>query len=323
MAEMNIFRYLFERDKKPTKGLLALEWVVMGYLVLTLLLMLFTYTKVYNPESMLWGRFRVVAMTVALWAVYRMLPCRFTRLCRVALQVALLSWWYPDTYELNRVFPNLDHRFAALEQHIFGSQPALWFADRCSHPVFSELMHMGYASYYPLMVIVLLYYFFYRYADFGRAAFVVLASFFAYYVIFVLLPVAGPQFYYQAVGLDDIARGVFPDLGHYFASHQECLPIPGWRDGFFYHLVVIANDAGERPTAAFPSSHVGVTTVLMLLAWHSRSRRLFFGMLPFFLLMCFATVYIQAHYAIDALAGLVTGVIIYFLLRYIYIFFRD
>ena len=323
MAEMNIFRYLFERDKKPTKGLLALEWVVMGYLVLTLLLMLFTYTKVYNPESMLWGRFRVVAMTVALWAVYRMLPCRVTRLCRVALQVALLSWWYPDTYELNRVFPNLDHRFAALEQHIFGSQPALWFADRCSHPVFSELMHMGYASYYPLMVIVLLYYFFYRYADFGRAAFVVLASFFAYYVIFVLLPVAGPQFYYQAVGLDDIARGVFPDLGHYFASHQECLPIPGWRDGFFYHLVVIAHDAGERPTAAFPSSHVGVTTVLMLLAWHSRSRRLFFGMLPFFLLMCFATVYIQAHYAIDALAGLVTGVIIYFLLRYIYIFFRD
>lgn len=323
MAEMNIFRYLFERDKKPTKGLLALEWVVMGYLVLTLLLMLFTYTKVYNPESMLWGRFRVVAMTVALWAVYRMLPCRFTRLCRVALQVALLSWWYPDTYEINRVFPNLDHRFAALEQHVFGSQPALWFAERCSHPVFSELMHMGYASYYPLMVIVLLYYFFCRYADFGRAAFVVLASFFAYYVIFVLLPVAGPQFYYQAVGLDDIARGVFPDLGHYFATHQECLPIPGWRDGFFYHLVVIAHDAGERPTAAFPSSHVGVTTVLMLLAWHSRSRRLFFGMLPFFLLMCFATVYIQAHYAIDALAGLVTGVIIYFLLRYIYIFFRD
>ena len=320
---MNILKYLFEREKKPVKGLLSLEWVILGYLVLTLLFMLFTYTKIQNPESMLWGRFRIVATTLALWGVYRMVPCRFMRLCRVIAQLALLSWWYPDTYELNRVFPNLDHRFALFEQQVFGSQPALWFAAEWNNPVFSELMHLGYASYYPLMVIVLLYYFFCRYADFGRAAFILLSSFFVFYVIFIFLPVAGPQFYYQAVGLDDIACGVFPDLGSYFATHQESLPIPGYTDGFFYHLVQIAHDAGERPTAAFPSSHVGVTTILMLLAWHSRSRRLFFSLLPFFLLMCFATVYIQAHYAIDALAGLLSGLVIYFLLRYIYIFFTD
>ena len=43
----------FEREKKTSKGLLAAEWVVMGYLLLTRLLMLFTYTKRHNPESML------------------------------------------------------------------------------------------------------------------------------------------------------------------------------------------------------------------------------------------------------------------------------
>ena len=75
---MNIFRYLFEKDKKPRKGLLAVEWVIMGYLLLTLLLILFTYTKVQNPEPMLWGRFRIVMMTLALWFVYRLIPCRFT-----------------------------------------------------------------------------------------------------------------------------------------------------------------------------------------------------------------------------------------------------
>ena len=60
---------LFTKEKKPVKGLLAIEWVVMGYLVITTLLMLFTYTKVHNPGDMLWGRMQIVFMTIALWAV--------------------------------------------------------------------------------------------------------------------------------------------------------------------------------------------------------------------------------------------------------------
>ena len=90
---------------------------------------------------------------------------------------------------------------------------------------------------------------------------------------------------------------------------------PGWSDGFFYHLLDITHDAGERPTAAFPSSHVGVTTVVMLLALRTRSIRLILTILPFYVLMCFATVYIYAHYAIDAIAGLVTGLIFYYVIN--------
>ena len=118
------------------------------------------------------------------------------------------------------------------------------------------------------------------------------------------------------MGVDEIARGSFPAMGDYFNYHQECLTSPGYTDGVFYHLVENAKAAGERPTAAFPSSHVGITTVLMWLAWQTRNRRLLYFMLPFFVLMFFATVYIQAHYAIDALAGLLTGTIFYFLFRF-------
>ncbi len=80
-------------------------------------------------------------------------------------------------------------------------------------------------------------------------------------------------------------------------------------------MLDIVHNAGERPTAAFPSSHVGVTTVIMLLAAHTRSKGLFFSMLPFYIIMCFATVYIYAHYAIDSIAGLLTGIVIYWVLR--------
>ena len=253
-----VIKKIFELERKPRKGLLAIEWVIMAYMLFTLLLMLITYTKLQNPEAMLWGRARFLVMTLALWGVYRMVPCRLTMMCRVGAQMALLSWWYPDTYEFNRMFHNLDHVFAGYEQQLFHMQPALLFSQKISNPVFSELMHLGYASYYPLIALVTLYYFLYRYQEFTRVTFIILASFFIYYVVFILLPVTGPQYYYLAAGVDQIAQGHFPNIGDYFATHDESLPIPGWKDGFFYQCVASAHAAGERPTAAFPSSHVGI-----------------------------------------------------------------
>lgn len=315
---MNFIIDLFRIDKSPRKGLFAVEWVVMGYLAFTLVLMLITYTNLHNPESMLWGRLRVVAMTAAMWLVYRLLPCRFTVFARVATQMALLSWWYPDTYEFNRMFPNLDHVFAHWEQSLFGCQPSLLFCREVGGAVFSELMDLGYSAYFPMIAIVTLFYFGWRYGDFGRAAFIILTSFFLYYIIYILLPVAGPQYYYNAVGLAEIARGSFPDIGHYFATHQEALASPGYTDGFFYRMVADAHAAGERPTAAFPSSHVGISTILMLLAWESKSRRLFFILLPFYVLLCLSTVYIYAHYAIDVLGGWVSALLFYAVLHVIH-----
>lgn len=293
---------------------MALEWVVMAYLVLTLCIVFFCYTKTTNPEAMIWGRVRVAAITIALWAVYRMIPCRLTLFARAAAQMALLSWWYPDTFEINRMLPNLDHIFASWEQTVFGFQPALAFSRALPWPFFSELMDLGYVSYFPMILVVVVFYFLFRYAEFECTAFVIIASFFIYYVIFILVPVTGPTFYYKAVGIEDIARGVFPNMHDYFTHYQDCLPAPGYTDGVFYQMVEDVKAVGERPTAAFPSSHVGVSTVLMLLSLHTGNRRLFYLMLPFYVLLCLSTVYIQAHYAIDALAGFASGILLYFIL---------
>jgi membrane-associated phospholipid phosphatase len=179
-------------------------------------------------------------------------------------------------------------------------------------------MCLGYVSYFPLIVLVTLYYFFQRYKEFEMATFVILTSFFIYYFIFLLLPVTGPQFYYLAVGTEKIATGVFPDIGNWFLTNSERMAAPGWADGFFYHLLDITHDAGERPTAAFPSSHVGITTVLVILALRTRSKGLIFTILPFYILMCFSTVYLYAHYAIDAIAGLLTGIALYYALCHLY-----
>jgi len=311
---MNSIKALFQIDKKPVRGLLALEWVVMAYTAFTLLVIMFTYTKSVNPDAMIWGRVRMVAMTVALWAVYRLIPCKLTILVRVVVQMALLAWWYPDTYELNRIFPNLDHLFASAEQSLFGFQPALAFAAAWSSPVVSELMSLGYAFYYPMIAVVAFFYFFKRYEEFNRCVFIIMAAFFLYYVVYIFVPVAGPTFYFKAVGLENITAGVFPNLHDYFNFHRECLPTPGYAEGVFYDMVEGAKAVGERPTAAFPSSHVGVATILMLLACHSRSKTLVWCLLPIYVLLCLSTVYIQAHYAIDSIVGFVSGVLLYFVL---------
>lgn len=302
-----------EIEKHPNKGLMGLEWVVLGYMAFTLLIVLFCYTKLPHPDAMIWGRVRVGAITLGMWVVYRLVPCRITRMLRVAVQLVMLSWWYADTYSINSLFPNLDWLFASLEQRVFGFQPALVFSQAFPQAWVSELLDMAYASYFFLFVGTIFYYFFRRYDEFERCSFIVLASFFSFYVIYDLLPVTGPMYYYKAVGMENIANGVFPHVYDYFCTHLEMLESPGYHDGIFYHLIADVHNAGERPTAAFPSSHVGIAVISLLLAWRSRSKSLFFTILPFTLLICLATVYIRAHYAIDVAGGLVTGIAFYFL----------
>ncbi len=311
-------RSLFAIDKHAVRGLLAVEWIAIAYLLFTVVIMAVQWDQLVNTEQMVKGRLQFLLVTLAVWGVYRLLPCPLTLFLRIAVQMVFLSWWYPDTYELNRMLPNLDHVFAGLEQQLFGCQPSLLFSQKVPWGWFSELMCMGYVSYFPLMSVLLVYYFFMRHHEFLLSAFVLLTSFFVFYVVFALLPVTGPQFYYLAVGTDNIAQGMLPNVGDWFMTHSERMAPPGWSGGVFHHLLDLAHDAGERPTAAFPSSHVGITTVVMLLAWRTRSRSLFFGMLPFFLLMCLSTVYIYAHYAIDAIAGFLTGLVFYFTLMPLY-----
>lgn len=306
---------LFQREKAQ-RGLFAVEKAGLIYGIITTLLIFCFYNKLNDPLLMLGERAGILLMMVILYFGYRAYPCRLTTFTRVGAQMGLLAYWYPDTYEFNRLFPNLDHLFAEAEQSIFHCQPSL-LMNQVLPQWSSELFNMGYFSYYPLIALVVMFYFFFRYKNFKKIAFIIICSFFIYYAIYICLPVAGPQYYFQAIGLDQAAAGHFPNIGHYFLSHSELLPSPGDHGGFFFHLVENSQAAGERPTAAFPSSHVGISTILMIIAYKGK-KGLFWSMVPFYIFLCGATVYIQAHYLIDVIAGFISAIIIYFLSLEIY-----
>lgn len=292
------------------KGLFAVEKVTLAYSLLTSVLILLLFPRLHHPIQMLTDRALIVGITFLLMYLYRMAPSRFAAFVRVAVQMSLLSYWYPDTFEFNRLFPNLDHVFASAEQWLFGTQPSVQFAQRWPQMWVSEPLNMGYFFYYPMILIVVLWYFLRRFDLFEKVSFVIVASFFLYYLCYIFVPVAGPQFYFPAIGFDYVDAGVFPPIGDYFNHNQELLRGPGYKHGFFYNLVESSQQVGERPTAAFPSSHVGMSTILMVMAWRG-SRTLFWCLMPFYLLLCIATVYIQAHYAIDAIVGFVSAYVVY------------
>ena len=106
-------------------------------------------------------------------------------------------------------------------------------------------------------------------------------------------------------------------IGDYFNDNTFLLPGPGYEHGFFFNLVEASQGVGERPTAAFPSSHVGISTIVMIMAWRV-NRKLAYILFPFYVLLCCATVYIQAHYLIDSLVGLITAFLVYQLATLMY-----
>ena len=302
---------LFKRVE-TRKGLFAVEKVTLIYCLLTSVLILFLFQRMDHPWQMLMDRVAIVGVTFLLMRLYRLAPCKFSAFIRIAVQMSLLSYWYPDTYEFNRFFPNLDHLFASGEQFLFHGQPAIWFCRAFPQFIISEAFNMGYFFYYPMILVVTMFYFIFRFELFEKISFVLVTSFFIYYLIYIFLPVAGPQFYFPAIGLDHVGQGIFPSVGDYFNTHKELLPGPGDQHGFFYGLVEGSQQVGERPTAAFPSSHVGISTILMIMAWRG-SKKLFACLTPIYVLLCAATVYIQAHYVIDAIAGFFSAILIYIL----------
>ncbi|MDD3322672.1 MAG: phosphatase PAP2 family protein [Paludibacter sp.] len=229
----------------------------------------------------------------------------------------LLSIWYPETFDFNRYFPNKDYLIAGFEQKVFGMQPALAFHKLLPQNWFSEIMNFGYLAYYPIMILSGMYFYITDRKQFKYFYFIVLFSFYIYYIIYILFPTAGPQYYYCTIGAENIQNGFFPRINEYFnfQSHLNCVQD---NQGFFLNLVEKTQLAGERPTAAFPSSHVGITTLILFVFLEKRKYFIFALLLPVYAALVAATVYIQAHYLIDVMAGLLSSTLFYFSGKYIY-----
>jgi hypothetical protein len=125
--------------------------------------------------------------------------------------------------------------------------------------------------------------------------FILISSFLLYYFIFIIIPAEGQQFYFT-----------FPD------NYIEAQGILG-------NAIKLIQKNGEAPTAAFPSSHVGISWIVIFWLYQNFRKSVKY-FLPFVILLMFSTVYIKAHYFVDVVAGFLTAPIVFFLTFKLYKF---
>jgi membrane-associated phospholipid phosphatase len=183
-----------------------------------------------------------------------------------------------------------DAFFSSVDFRVFGLQPARAFSGALGQfPWWNEIMFGAYFSFYFMLVITPWIPWLRGDEAEGERESSILAGFMLVaYVFYVFFRVVGPKHY-------------LPDL---IAAGYGSL-----KGGFFTSLEGGILTAAVTTGAAFPSSHVAVS--LMMTAFIARTER---RLLPLYALdaalIALATVYIYAHWAVDAVGGMLAAAIL-------------
>ncbi len=280
--------------RKYLRLLTPIDIITLGYIIVSGIYILLASTSLHKFYGNL--TYRVLFITIILMLIYinGVSGTRVVRFFRYFYPLGLLMYFYPETASINNfIFKDLDPFFANIEVGLFGGYPSVWFSQYMPWKWFNELMSFGYFSYFPLIFLFCYIIYRWNYKNFSFSIFVICMSFYMYYILFILFPVAGPQFY--------------------LTPPNNQLP-----DGYlFRNIMKVIEHYGEGPTAAFPSSHVGIISILLYLVYRFRPS-LFKWYLPVSILLCLSTVYTKAHYVVDVIGGLLTAPVMYWISSYTY-----
>jgi membrane-associated phospholipid phosphatase len=295
-------RDLLQRELAATwEACGAFEWVALGYLALSGLLIVLFAENLPHPARLL-----------ALQAVAALM---IFALCLVADRSAARAvdsgerwttrfWhfgrhWYPHLFflvcfeELAKLVHLVDHgwqdaKLIAFDHWLTGVHPAIWL-EQFATPARNDLFQFAYLTYFTYLLIVggILYY----RRDWRGYWAVMTYSAVGYaigYVIAIFFPIESPWF--------SMAGAWHGDL----------------RGGALTATINFIEHFGRVRGAAFPSEHVAGSIAALWGAWRHR-RWLFWVMLPLVICMCASTIWGRYHYIADVFAGLATGTLGYFL----------
>ena len=221
----------------------------------------------------------------------------------IALIAALVWWsrrwphahaWYPlviplvaflEVALLHDIFVAdwRDRYLLAFEAALFTEPPTVWLGHQSS-VLFSELLQIGYLSYFLFLPIVALI--LYARPDprpFFSLMAAVMLGYVICYVVFLAFPTEGPA---------------------HTLRHLHTEPLP---NGPFRSAVLFIQRAGTHGNA-FPSAHVVGAVVPVIFAWRYVAN-LAPWLTALLLLMCVGAVYDRYHYASDMAGGLFIGAV--------------
>jgi membrane-associated phospholipid phosphatase len=173
---------------------------------------------------------------------------------------------------------SLTRTVQAAELGLFGAHLSIRLSQQYPYLWLSEALHLCYLSYVVLIPAVGGYWYFTgRREAFQQMLFLVAIGYFVSYLFFICYPVDSPYYLFNSLS-GPLAQGRIFRLVHF-----------------------VSDRAGARG-GAFPSSHVTISTLVLLTAW-ARQRSLGYILLPSVVGIYVATVYGRFHYGVDVIAG--------------------
>ena len=294
--------WLTEQTALAWRSCGAFEWVALGYLGLSSVLVILFAQNVPHPWRLL-GVQAIVAVGI-------MLLCRISSIYAATETSQIFSvesfwhfWrhWYPHLFFLfcfeelsvlvHLISPQWqDSKLMAFDRWFTGVNPTLWL-DQFATPARNDFMQFAYLTYfiYLLTLGLILYYRRDWYAYWSVMTYSAVAYVIGY-VIAISFPIESPWFSMANLWHSDLQGGPFTAT------------------------IVVIEHFGRVHGAAFPSEHVAGSVAALLGAWCHR-RWVFWVMLPLVLCMCISTIWGRYHYVADVLGGIVTGTLGYWIGR--------
>jgi hypothetical protein len=176
-----------------------------------------------------------------------------------------------------------------LEHAVFGVQPTVWIQKFIS-PGLTEWLMFAYVAYLPLYPILCgVLYFKRSELHMEDLVFKLAIANFVCDLGFILYPAAGPFYWISDQFTVPLNGYVFTFVGEYIRSHFQAIG------------------------SSLPSPHCTVATIMLLTAFRYH-RPTFYVISPIILSIYVASFYARYHYLSDVLSGIVTGVILFFVI---------
>jgi len=212
--------------------------------------------------------------------------------------ISLFGYFFVGGYVVNRIIFACwqDPLFYKLDKLIFGYSPSLVWGKTFAHPLIDEFFAFAYFSYYPMIVGLPILLWFKDRKAFHHCIFCLTFVFYLCYFIYSWLPVIGGRYFSEAMELSKQSNGYL-----------------------FSAIMAFIYQNSHHLGGAFPSSHVAIALTLSIAAWQYR-KSLGTIMLALTFFLSIATVYCHYHWFVDAIAGILMGLVGYLTAAYVYKF---
>jgi hypothetical protein len=230
----------------------------------------------------------------AAWALRRRVP-RTAGFVRFMLPILMYGVFYVSVHTMLAAtgHPLVDARLAAIDRALFGVDPIAWLGAH-GHPPLTDLLYVCYVSYYLGMpVLLVLMWRGNAEKDFRMVLSAMVMGWYGVLMSYAVFPALGPERFFS--GALPALRGWLPTT-------------PAIQSLLHANLVPAVRDC-------VPSMHTAITLLTLVYAYRFQRRFFLAYVLPGIGVIV-ATMYIQQHYVIDVLLGVVAFGILYGLTSY-------